>query len=61
MAMHHFYKLSPGAVIHLEDDFRRGISDEDPGVMEASLVLFHDMAAVSHMYVPLGERGSEGP
>ena len=47
MAMHHFYMLSPSAVSHLEDDFRRSISDQDPGVMEAALILFHDMAAVS--------------
>lgn len=47
MAMHHFYTLSPGLVSHLEDDFRRCISDQDPGVMEASLILFHDMANVS--------------
>ena len=46
MAMHHFYILSPGVVSHLEDDFRRCISDQDPGVMEAALILFHDMANV---------------
>ena len=51
MAMHHFYKLSPGSVAHLEDDFRRALSDQDPGVMEAALVLFLDMAKV---------RGREG-
>ena len=47
MAMHHFYKLSPGSVAHLEDDFRRALSDQDPGVMEAALLLFLDMAKVS--------------
>ena len=47
MAMHHFYTLSPGAVSHLQDDFRRCLSDQDPGVMEAALILFHDMATVS--------------
>ncbi len=47
MVMHHFYTLSPSSVSHLEDDFRRSISDTDPGVMEAALILFHDMAAVS--------------
>ena len=46
MAMYHFYKLSPGSVAHLEDDFRRALSDQDPGVMEAALVLFLDMAKV---------------
>lgn len=43
MAMHHFFLLSPGLVSHLEDDFRRVLSDKDPGVMEASLILFHDL------------------
>ena len=47
MVMQKFYHLSPGAVDHLEDDFRRCLSDQDPGVMEASLLLLHDMAAVS--------------
>ena len=47
MVMHKFYHLSPGAVEHLEDDFRRCLSDKDPGVMEAALVLFHDMIVVS--------------
>ena len=46
MAMHHFYKLSPASVSHLEDDFRRALSDQDPGVMEAALVLFLDMVKV---------------
>ena len=46
MAMHHFYKLSPVSVSHLEDDFRRALSDQDPGVMEAGLVLFLDMIKV---------------
>ena len=52
MVMHHFYSLSPSTVSHLEDDFRRVISDKDPGVMEAALILFHDMITVS-----LGLRG----
>lgn len=47
MVMHHFYRLSPGSVTHLEDDFRRCISDQDPGVMESALILFHDMTVVS--------------
>ena len=51
MAMHHFYKLSPGSVSHLEDDFRRALSDQDPGVMEAALILIHDIALVCrHTY-----------
>ena len=46
MVMHHFYQLSPGSVSELENDFRRVLSDKDPGVMEAALVLFHDLAKV---------------
>lgn len=41
MTMHRFFLLSPDSVTHLEDDFRRSLSDQDPGVMEASLILFH--------------------
>ncbi len=47
MTMHHFYLLSPGSVSELEDDFRRALSDPDPGVMEAALILFHDLVKVS--------------
>ena len=43
MAMHCFFLLSPDSVTHLEDDFRRSLSDKDPGVMEAALILFHDL------------------
>jgi AP-4 complex subunit epsilon-1 len=43
MAMHRFFLLSPDSVTHLNDDFRRSLSDQDPGVMEASLLLFHDL------------------
>ena len=46
MVMHHFHKLSPSSVSHLEDDFRRALSDSDPGVMEAALILIHDLAQV---------------
>ncbi len=46
MVMHHFHKLSPSSVSHLEDDFRRALSDQDPGVMEAALILVHDLAQV---------------
>ena len=46
MAMHRFFLLSPESVGHLEDDFRRSLSDQDPGVMEASLILFHDLIKV---------------
>ncbi|CAI8050732.1 AP-4 complex subunit epsilon-1 [Geodia barretti] len=43
MAMHRFLLLSPDSISHLEDDFRRSLSDQDPGVMEAALILFHDL------------------
>ena len=56
MTMYHFYKISPGSVTHLEDDFRRALSDQDPGVMEAALVLFRDMTKVGRE----GERGGDG-
>ena len=46
MAMHRFFLLSPDSVTHLNDDFRRSLSDQDPGVMEASLLLFHDLIKV---------------
>ncbi len=46
MVMHHFHKLSPSSVSHLEDDFRRALSDQDPGVMEAALILVHALAEV---------------
>ena len=46
MAVHRFFLLSPESVAHLEDDFRRSLSDQDPGVMEASLLLFHDLIKV---------------
>ncbi len=51
MVMHHFHRLSPSSVSHLEDDFRRALSDQDPGVMEAALILMHDLAQVSVCYV----------
>ena len=56
MTMYHFYKISPGSVTHLEDDFRRALSDQDPGVMEAALVLFRDMTKVERE----GGRGGQG-
>ena len=46
MAMHRIFLLLPESVAHLEDDFRRSLSDQDPGVMEASLLLFHDLIKV---------------
>ena len=50
MVMCHFHFLSPGTVSHLEDDFRRALSDQDPGVMEAALVLFQDLVKVANFF-----------
>ena len=46
MVMHHFLMLNPDLVSHLEVDFRRTLSDPDPGVMEASLILFQELVKV---------------
>ena len=46
LALHHFYRCSPSSVLHLMDDFRRALSDPDPGVMEAALILLHDVIKV---------------
>eukprot|EP00731_Ephydatia_muelleri_P017764 Em0010g862a len=43
LAMQHFAHIDSSLVSHLENDFRRILSDPDPGVMEASLLLFHDL------------------
>ena len=56
MVMHHFHKLSPSSVSHLEDDFRRALSDQDPGVMEAALILVHALAEVCEGCVGVCER-----
>ena len=47
LAMHHFYQCSSSSVEHLGEDFRRALSDPDPGVMEAALILLHDIIKVS--------------
>ncbi|TKY70188.1 AP-4 complex subunit epsilon [Spatholobus suberectus] len=42
MALHRFYQKSPSSVSHLLSNFRKRLSDNDPGVMGASLCpLFH--------------------
>lgn len=46
MVMHRFYLLSPTSVTHLYKDFRRCLSDSDPGVMDTCLVLLHDLVQV---------------
>ena len=46
MAMHHFYRCSPESIGHLMEEFRQALSDPDPGVMEAAVVLLHDVIKV---------------
>ena len=46
MVMHHFYLRSASSVAHLDEDFRRMLGDTDPGVMEGTLVLFHQLVKV---------------
>jgi AP-4 complex subunit epsilon-1 len=43
LALHHFYRSSPSSVSHLKNDIRHALSDPDPGVMEAALVLLTDV------------------
>ena len=44
--MQHFAHIDSSLISHLENDFRHILSDPDPGVMEASLLLFHDLIKV---------------
>ena len=46
LALHHFYQCAPSSIDHLKDDIRKGLSDPDPGVMEAALILLHDIIQV---------------
>ena len=50
MVMHRFHLLSPTSVTHLYKDFRRCLSDSDPGVMDTCLVLLHDLIKVCGDY-----------
>ncbi|XP_003382933.2 PREDICTED: AP-4 complex subunit epsilon-like [Amphimedon queenslandica] len=43
LAMHHFYRCSSDSIGHLLEEFRQALSDPDPGVMDAAVVLLHDM------------------
>jgi len=51
MVMHRFYLLSPISVTHLYKDFRRCLSDSDPGVMDTCLVLLYDLVKVCKDHV----------
>ncbi|XP_051151125.1 AP-4 complex subunit epsilon-like isoform X2 [Andrographis paniculata] len=43
MALHRFHQKSPGSVSHLISNFRRRLSDNDPGVMGAALCPLFDL------------------
>ncbi|KAK7386856.1 hypothetical protein VNO78_27194 [Psophocarpus tetragonolobus] len=46
MALHHFHLKSPSSVSHLTSSFRKKLSDNDPGVMGASLCPLFDLVAL---------------
>ena len=46
--MHHFQLISPTTVSHLHAEFRASLSDPDPGVMAAALILIHEIIKVQH-------------
>lgn len=43
MALHRFYQRAPASVSHLISNFRKGLSDSDPGVMGAALCPLFDL------------------
>ncbi|KAK8477584.1 hypothetical protein V6N13_096387 [Hibiscus sabdariffa] len=45
MALHRFYQKSPSSVSHLISNFRKGLCDNDPGVMGATLCPLFDLIA----------------
>ncbi|KAL2348756.1 hypothetical protein Fmac_002756 [Flemingia macrophylla] len=45
MALHRFYQKSPSSVSHLLSNFRKRLSDNDPGVMGASLCPLFDLVS----------------
>ena len=49
--MHRFYLLSPTSITHLYKDFRRCLSDSDPGVMDTCLVLLYDLVKVCVIFI----------
>ncbi|KAL8259890.1 hypothetical protein R6Q59_027843 [Mikania micrantha] len=46
MALHSFHQRSPSSVNHLVSNFRKKLSDNDPGVMGATLCPLHDLIAI---------------
>ncbi|GMH30012.1 hypothetical protein Nepgr_031855 [Nepenthes gracilis] len=46
LALHRFYQRSPSSVSHLVSNFRKMLSDNDPGVMGASLCPLFDLITI---------------
>ncbi|XP_057466819.1 AP-4 complex subunit epsilon-like [Actinidia eriantha] len=46
MALHRFYQRSPSSVTHLVANFRKKLSDNDPGVMGATLCPLFDLVLI---------------
>nr|XP_043628124.1 AP-4 complex subunit epsilon [Erigeron canadensis] len=46
MVLHSFYHKSPSSVNHLLSHFRKKLSDNDPGVMGATLCPLHDLITI---------------
>ncbi|KAI3453914.1 hypothetical protein Pfo_010577 [Paulownia fortunei] len=46
MALHRFYQRAPGSVSHLISNFRKRLSDNDPGVMGAALCPLFDLIMI---------------
>ncbi|XWS49371.1 hypothetical protein CRYUN_Cryun13aG0157900 [Craigia yunnanensis] len=46
MALHRFYHKSPSSVSHLVSNFRKRLSDNDPGVMGATLCPLFDLITI---------------
>ncbi|KAM0070155.1 putative adaptor protein complex AP-4, epsilon subunit [Helianthus debilis subsp. tardiflorus] len=46
MALHSFYRRAPSSVNHLVENFRKKLSDNDPGVMGATLCPLYDLITI---------------
>ena len=46
MALHSFYLKNPSAISDVRGHAKRAIRDKDPGVMSASLHVFHELIKV---------------
>lgn len=47
MTLHRFLCIAPAQLSNMQDTFRQILCDRDPGVMAASLHIFHDLVRVS--------------